>query len=93
MSFKIEYKTNKEQSDFKTMELKFNWFSPQWDDEQILMEIMEYVYIEIPLGVPDYELNCTLKEMNLYIQKVKSHFNKYKKIDKEHELEFLNSAI
>lgn len=84
MTFKIEYKTNKEQLNFKTMDLKFNWFSPQWDDEQILMEIMEYVYTNVPSGTQDYDLNCSLKNMQSYINTVKKHFKKEEQLDKEY---------
>lgn len=84
MSFKIEYKINQQQLSFDTMELQFEWFQPHWDEEQILMEIMEYVYTNIPSGTQDYDLNCSLKNMQYYINTVKKHFKKEEQLDKEY---------
>lgn len=75
MSFNIEYKTSKEQSEWSVMSLKFSYFNSLWDEEQIAMEIMEYVYTEVPEDDEEYEENCAIKDKELYIKKIQNHFN------------------
>lgn len=75
MSFNIEYKTNKDQVEWSVMSLKFSYFNSLWDEEQLAMEIMEYVYTESPEDDEEYEENCSLKDKEIYIQKIQNHFN------------------
>ena len=89
MSFTIEYKTNPAEKDWSTMNLKFDFFNKNWDEEQIFSEIMEYVYTDSRTDDDeDYEENFEVKDMKSYINKVNVHFKRQAKEDKEHEEEF-----
>lgn len=73
MSLTIEYKTNPSQTEWSTMTIDFDCFSSIWDRDSIYSEIMEYVFTNV--DDDDYEENCSVKDMDKYIQIVQSHFN------------------
>lgn len=90
MSFTIEYKTNPSEKDWSKMTLEFSYFNKNLDDEQISMEIMEYVYTDPKTDDDeDYESNCYVKDMKSYINKVKVNFIKSTEQDKAHQEEFI----
>lgn len=81
MSLTIEYKTNPSQTEWSTMTIDFDCFSSIWDRDCIYSEIMEYVFTNV--DDEDYEENCSVKDMDKYIQIVQSHFNDDDSMDED----------
>lgn len=88
-NFIVEYKTNPEQTEWSSITINPANFRKNWDDDMIEDEIREYVYTDDRFDDDEYyENNCVIKNLSLYVTKVKNYFTNEAISDAIHKEEF-----
>lgn len=81
MNFEMNYKLNKNDENWTVMVMPSGWFNENWDKDEILSNMFEYVYGKVPYD-PDPNVDgcedVQIENMMEVVDVIFNHFNRGK---------------
>lgn len=79
MKLNMSYKLFKTDADWSIMTIDTSWFSPNWDSDQVLSELFEYAFTNLPGGEDDEEVE--IKDMVVLSEVIFNHLHDIKETE------------